>query len=76
MKSFFIFGLRRIKKSTSKAALGIENRIIRLTSETKITFLLLRQNSFDPSTVFLFHVQGTETDVITASFAVTAVPVR
>lgn len=56
MKSFFIFGLRRIKKSTSKAALGIENRIIRLTSETNTIFILLRQNSFAPYTVFIFRI--------------------
>jgi hypothetical protein len=56
MKSFFIFGLRRIKKSTSKAALGIGNRIIRLTSETITTYRLLKQNSFDPSTIFIFRI--------------------
>ncbi len=33
MKKIFIFGLRSIKKSTSKAASGMENRIIRLTSK-------------------------------------------
>ncbi|MFC5048310.1 hypothetical protein [Aquimarina hainanensis] len=33
MESFFRFGLRRIKRSTPKAALGIGNRILRLTSK-------------------------------------------
>ena len=56
MKSFFRFGFRRIKKSTPKTVLGIRNRIVRLTSETKITFYLLEQNNFNPSTIFIFRI--------------------
>lgn len=56
MKSFFIFGFRRIKKSTPKTALGIRNQIIRLTSETSNTFRLLEQNLFVPSTVTIIRI--------------------
>ncbi len=57
MKSFFRFGLRRIKKSTPKAALGIGNRILRLTSENYITALrALEEKAFVPYTINIIRV--------------------
>lgn len=56
MRSFFKFGPKRVKVSISKAALGIESQIKKLTSEIYTTFLLLKEYRFDPSTIFIFRI--------------------
>jgi len=43
-------------KSTPKAALGIGNRIFRLTSETKISLLLWERNLFVTQSIEIIRV--------------------